>query len=105
MLKHYDSLTSALNDLRKRGFHCIFGIKKDHIYCNIDDLKLGPAEFDIPETYRFEGSSDPGDSVVVYAIQSLTNKIKGILTIPSAGFSEELSDELSKKFQDSIETT
>ena len=104
MLEHYDSLPHALIDLRTRGFRSVFGIKKDHIYSYADKLKLGPSEFDILETYRFDGPVDPSDSVVVYAIQSQDEKVKGTLIITSIGFSEELTDELSKKFQKTIET-
>lgn len=104
MLERYDSLPHALIDLRIRGFTSVFGIKKDHIYSYVNKLKLGPNEFSILETYRFDGSSDPGDSVSVYAIQSLTNDVKGTLIITSEGFSEELTDELSRKFEKTIET-
>lgn len=104
MLDHYDSLPHALIDLRIRGFKSAFGIKKDHIYSYTDKLKLGPSEFDILETYRFDGPADPSDSVVVYAIQGHSKRIKGTLIIPSVGFSEELNDELSKKFEKTIET-
>lgn len=104
MLGHYDSLSLALIDLRIRGFTSVFGIKKDHIYSYTTNLKLAPSEFTILETYRFDGSSDPGDSVAVYAIQSLTDETKGTLIIASEGFSEELSVELSRKFEKTIET-
>jgi hypothetical protein len=105
MLEHYESLRRALIDLRIRGFKTVFGIKKDHIYSYADKLKLKPSEFNILETYRFDGPVDPSDSVVVYAIQTEDQKIKGTLIITSVGFSEELTDELSKKFEKTIETT
>ncbi|MGZ3866912.1 MAG: phosphoribosylpyrophosphate synthetase [Bacteroidia bacterium] len=104
MLGHYDSLPAALKDLDERGFKNSFDIKKDHIYSFACDLKLGAAEFDILETYRFDGPIDPSDSVVVYAIQSCAKRIKGTLIVPSVGFSEELTDELSEKFKKTIET-
>jgi hypothetical protein len=105
MLGHYDSLPNALIDLRSRGFRSVFGIKKDHIYSFSDKLKLGPTEFDILESYRFDGAVDPSDSVVIYAIQGKDSRIKGTLIITSGGFTEELTQELSEKFQKSIETT
>jgi hypothetical protein len=104
MLEHYNSLPDALIDLRVRGFKSVFGIKKDHIYSYADKLKLSPSEFDILETYRFDGPVDPSDSVVIYAIRAKNKKIKGTLIITSVGFSEELTQELSKKFEKSIET-
>lgn len=104
MLGHYDSLPAALKDLDVRGFKNVFVIKKDHIYSLADKIKLGPSEFDILETYRFDGPIDPSDSVVVYAIQSRIKEIKGTLIIPSVGFFGELTEELSKKFEKTIET-
>jgi len=104
MLGHYKSLAHALTDLRARGFSKNFGLKKDSIYCFSEKLKLMPGEFEILESYRFEGRTDPYDSAAVYAIESKKYALKGTLVNAYGMFAEELSPELSAKFERSIET-
>jgi hypothetical protein len=71
----FNTLTDALADLGKRGFTHNFGLREEH---GETDAALPPEEFEIVEFYRFEGMTDPGDSSVVYAIQSQTG-LKGVL--------------------------
>ena len=72
----YDTVSEAINGLRKRGFTFDFNITENAIdgndkYCNPEDLE-------IVEIYRFEGDTDPADEAVVYAIESGTG-LKGVL--------------------------
>jgi hypothetical protein len=49
------------------------------LFCNKTAKELSPEEFEIDETYRFEGSSDPGDEMIVFAISSKKYNMKGIV--------------------------
>ena len=75
---YYETVTEAVEGLSKRGYDANFNLSSDYIACETLGLKLSADEFQIDETYRFEGQTDPGDEMVVYAISSHTGH-KGIL--------------------------
>lgn len=80
--KHsYDTVSQATNELIKRGYTTDFSIQanKDCIVCNHTKLALSEKEFKIDEIYRFEGETDPGDEMIVYAISSELHSVKGII--------------------------
>lgn len=68
-------------DLYERGYTSDFTIhtQKECLYCHEIPLSLNPEDFYIDEVYRFEGDSDPGDEMVVYAISSKKYNVKGIV--------------------------
>ncbi|MBK8344964.1 MAG: hypothetical protein IPL12_17790 [Bacteroidetes bacterium] len=41
---------------------------KNALVCNSSLTQLSPDEFEIDETYRFEGNTDPGDEMILFAI-------------------------------------
>lgn len=79
--KDYDTVTEAISDLQKEGYTIDFSIlsDKDCLICHKTGIELSPENFEIDAFYRFEGDSDPGDEMIVYAISSNGDKIKGIL--------------------------
>lgn len=96
----YDTVTEAVNGLKKRGFTIDFNLEVDHIRCPERQLSLSPSEFEIAEVYRFEGNSDPADEAVVYAIESKHGE-KGILVdgfgVSADAVSAEMIEKLSRK--------
>jgi len=92
----YDTVTSAINGLRNRGFTEDFNLEENCLICNAQ--KFDADEFAIKEVYRFEGNSDPGDEAVVYAIESTTG-IKGVLVNAYGYQSETMSDKIAKKLR------
>ena len=66
-----------------------------------NNLKLFLGEFIVDKHYRFEGSSDPGDEAIVYAISSEKHKLKGVLIdgygISSEGMSKEMIKALDER--------
>ncbi|MDN6281159.1 MAG: phosphoribosylpyrophosphate synthetase, partial [Psychroflexus sp.] len=68
-LKSYDTVSEAMNDLIKRGYTTDFNIQAadDCIICRKSNLSLSADEFEIDEIYRFEGETDPGDEMILYA--------------------------------------
>lgn len=92
----YDTVSEAVNGLKKRGFSTDFNLQKNCIVCNTG--KFDPDDFEIVEVYRFEGNSDPADSAVVYGIES-NDGLKGILVsgygISAEGMSAEMARKLS----------
>jgi hypothetical protein len=72
----YDTVTEALNGLKSRGFDLDFNLYENCLVCHGE--KFDVRDFEIVETHRFEGDTDPSDEAVVYAIQSLKG-LKGVL--------------------------
>ena len=90
----YDTVSQAVNDLKKRGYTLDFNLKASSLECQ--GKEFDPKDFEITEFHRFEGNSDPGDESVVFAIES-KNGLKGVLVNAFGIYSEPLSDEMVKK--------
>ena len=93
-MKTYDTVTEALKDLKLRGFTIDFNIAFDKIICSENKICLNPNEFEIVETYRFEGDTDPGDENVVYAIESKDGTAKGTMSSAYGTYAESISTEM-----------
>ena len=92
----YDTVTQAVNGLKERGYTLDFNLKANRIEC--EGHKYNPNDFEITEFHRFEGSSDPGDESIVYAIES-RDGTKGVLVDAFGVYSEPLSEEMLKKLR------
>lgn len=92
----YDTVTEAINGLRARGFGLDFNLLENCLVCN--DEKFNVDDFEIVETYRFEGDTDPSDEAVVYAIES-KNGLKGILVNGYGISASPMSGEMEKKLR------
>ncbi len=96
-MKHFETLTEAMEDLRGRGYEHEFGPKKDFLEEISTGTRLRSEEFDVDEFHRFEGTSDPGDEMTLYAITA-SNGMKGVFVSPQGTYSNEVSTELMAKF-------
>ncbi len=85
---HYDTVSKAIEALRRQGFITDFNIEENVLACT--EGKFAASDFDIVDVYRYEGISDPGDEAAVYAIKSLSGE-KGIL-VTGYGISADTSD-------------
>ena len=94
MMYAYDTVSQAVNELRKRGYTLDFNLQENCIICN--QQKFNPEDFKIVEVYRYEGDSDPADEAVVYAIES-KNGLKGVLVNGYGISAETLSSDMAKK--------
>ena len=95
-MRSYETLTEAIADLKTRGFNLDFNLRETQIECTTIGRKLSPHEFEIVEVYRFEGETDPGDELVLYAIQSKEGH-KGTLMNAYGVYSNTISNELIGK--------
>lgn len=74
----YDTLSEAQLALSARGFTQSFEMEGDKLKSMEDNRFFAPDEITILEYHRFEGTSDPEDMAVIYAVE--TNKgTKGII--------------------------
>lgn len=94
----YDTLTEALEGLRAQGFTQDYNLKPDHLHCQPDDIVLRPADFDVVDVYRFEGATDPGDEMVLYAIEA-KNGNKGTLVDAYGTYAEAITPEMAEKLR------
>lgn len=95
-MKFFDSIKEALEDLEQRGFGYDFNEDKDKIYERYKTSEFSLSEFKIVEVYRFEGTSNPSENAIVYAIESEKYNIKGYLVnaygmYSESGFAEMVS--------------
>jgi hypothetical protein len=97
-MKDYNNLVDAIQDLKARGFSNDFNLKPHCLECIVLKLELHPEDFEIKETYRFEGDSTPDDNSVLYAIES-NNGIKGVLVDAYGTYAEALSFEMALKMK------
>ena len=95
----YDTVTEVINDLKARGFTHDFNLQVNALQCFNPDLNLEPEEFEIKETYRFEGTTNPSDEEIVYAIES-TDGHKGVLVKGYGPSADAVGAEMMKKLVD-----
>lgn len=96
-MKPMTTLTEVMEELRQKGYTHEFGPKKDYLEEKSTDTKLKSEEFNVDKFYRFEGLSDPGDEMTLYAITA-SNGMKGVFVTAQGTYSNEVSPELMAKF-------
>lgn len=93
---HYNTISEAINELKKQGFTTDFNLEENCIVCHAD--RFEPHEFEIVDTYRYEGDTDPADEAVVYAIESRSG-LKGTLVAGYGTYADSMSAELLEKLK------
>jgi hypothetical protein len=91
---HYDTVSTAIEELRKQGYTTDFNIEEDKLVCS--QGKFDKDNFEIMDVYRYEGNSDPADEAAVYAIES-SSGLKGILVTGYGASAEDLSADMLEK--------
>jgi hypothetical protein len=90
----YDTVSEAVNGLKKRGYTLDFNLGENCLICHKDKFDIN--DFEIVEVYRFEGNSDPADEAAVYAVESVRGD-KGVLVTGYGISAEGLSAEMARK--------
>jgi hypothetical protein len=91
---HYDTVSKAIDELRKQGYTFDFNIEDNYIVCS--NGKFDKDNFEVMDIYRYEGNSDPADEAAVYAIQS-SNGLKGILVTGYGASAEDVPTDILEK--------
>ena len=73
-----DTLVECMNVLRERGYKHNFNATKEDTILDDEKKEYKPDQVKISSFYRCEGESDPGDSSILYAIETNDGK-KGIV--------------------------
>ena len=90
----YDTVSEALAGLKKRGFVLDFNLHENCLICHEDRFDVN--DFEIVETHRFEGDTDPSDEAIVYAIESKKGK-RGVLVNGYGISADAMSSDMAKK--------
>lgn len=91
---HYDTVSTAIEELRKQGYTTDLNIEEDKVVCS--QGKFDKDNFEVMDVYRYEGNSDPADEAAVYAIES-SSGLKGILVTGYGASAEDLSTDMLEK--------
>lgn len=97
MPNYEPTLVETLEKLRKEGYTEDFNIRFDALIC--DKACLLPQEFEVDQTFRFEGNTNPSDEAILYAISSKSGGIKGVLVNSYGVYADEMTEELIEKLK------
>lgn len=92
----YNTLSEAVDDLQQRGYDYNFNLLENGLNCESLKKRFEPQQFNVVETYRFEGMSSTDDASVVYAIET-SDGTKGILVDAYGVYADSLSPEMLQK--------
>ncbi|GAA4316150.1 hypothetical protein GCM10023149_12950 [Mucilaginibacter gynuensis] len=104
-MKNYDTVSEAVNDLVERGYTANFNVdaQNDFLNCPEQQVSLSPEDFEIDETHRFEGETDPGDEMVVYAVSSPNYGIKGVVVNAFGTYSDSGASKLVQRLKEHLD--
>ncbi len=68
--RKYVTVAAALDDLSARGYTDSFEVADDRLIALGKRVAFAPREVVVREYYRFEGTSDPAEMAIVYAIEA-----------------------------------
>lgn len=102
-MHQYDTVTAALDDLKKRGYTLDFNIAFDKLTCRQNDTCLNPSQFEITEVHRFEGDTNPSDEEVVYAVESRDGNLKGVIHSAFGTYADSVSTDMLRKLSMNIQ--
>ena len=66
--ENYETLSEAMNGLKKKGFTYEFDIKNASLYHHAAETEFKATQLKVVEIHRFEGLTNPADSSILYAI-------------------------------------
>lgn len=96
MNNQYDHLSEAVNQLKERGFDKNFELKSDKKLVT-DQKSYTPKEIEVKEFHRFEGTTNPADMSIIYALEA-SDGAQGIII---DSYASEGSEALSTFLQQS----
>ncbi|RDK85536.1 phosphoribosylpyrophosphate synthetase [Marinirhabdus gelatinilytica] len=98
MKKGYSSLSVAIENLQDEGYTVDFNLVEDGIQSKGLKKKWKAGDCEVVRYFRFEGMTDPGDSSILYAIET-TDGQKGLLVDNYSAAGTYLSEEMRKKLK------
>ncbi|MDI1322588.1 MAG: phosphoribosylpyrophosphate synthetase [Algoriphagus sp.] len=97
-MENYETtLVETLEKLRKEGYTMDFNIKFDSLICG--NTCLLPQDFEVDQTFRFEGNTNPSDEAILFAISSTSGDLKGVLVNSYGVYADDMTEELINKLK------
>lgn len=90
-MKNLDSRAKVIIGLQTKGYDLDFTLNNEFLRCIQDGELISPDDFEIVETFLFADESITGLPSVIYAINSFSYGVKGILMTSFTAFSQGLS--------------
>ena len=97
MKKAYDTVTEATEDLQSKGYTIDFDLVENGVSSKELKKEWQAEELEVVEFYRFEGMTNPGDNMILYAIECKDGE-KGIL-VDAYGADVAISREMIEKLR------
>lgn len=98
MKNSYDSLSLAIADLRDQGYTVDFNLHEDGLESKHHKTTYTAENLDVVKYYRFEGMTNPGDSSILYVIETTDGK-KGLLVDSYGAQSSSIPSDLLEKLK------
>lgn len=95
MNNQYNTLAEAIEELKKRGFTANFRINENELNEAGKRETFKSSELKLTEFHRFEGMTDPGDSTILYVLET-NSGLKGTLVDSYGADASELISEFMK---------
>lgn len=94
---HMDTLSQGMNELREEGYVHEFAVN-DQGGLEAKDLEktFNAKQCEVRETRRYEGSSNPSDLSILYAIETNDGKKGLLVNAYGANSSEDVNDFIRK---------
>lgn len=73
-----ETLTEAVERLEQRGFRESFRAEEDALRAVGLDRCFRPEDLVVEEQVRFEGTSDPADETILFALRSADGAVRGL---------------------------
>ncbi len=86
----YETLSIAVEALKKKGFTEDFNLIENGVENKSKKQLFAADKLQVVEVHRFEGQTNPGDSSVLYAIETTSGQ-KGILIDAYGAYSDSIS--------------
>lgn len=103
MNNQYSTLSEAVEHLKKRGYFRNFSVNKQGELIESGEENFKPSNVKLVEFHRFEGTSDPGDMSIVYALETTSGEKGTVVDSFGADGSETVSDFMNKVEQGQYE--
>lgn len=98
MNNQYSTLSEAIEALKKRGYTRNFRVNDNGQLEENREKSFEAAQVKLAEFHRFEGISNPGDSSIVYAVETFSG-LKGTIVDSFGADGSEITSEFMKKVE------
>jgi hypothetical protein len=101
-MHHYTTpLLKKSEDLKAEGFNESFVMTEEGLKASETGEIYKPQDLKIIKHYRFEGSSDPGDMTILYALETNTGK-RGLVVDAYGTYSDADLGNFMKKVEEEV---